>query len=453
MAAPPGSAKSTYVSVLFIAWYLANHPAHAVIAASHTSELAEKWGRRVRNSIAEHGLTLGLALRPDTAAAGRWACESGAEYLAAGVGQAILGYRGDLIVIDDPIRSKEDASSEVVRKSTWEWFSTDLKTRLKPGGRLVIISTRWHTEDLPGRLLREAEEGGEKWDTLILPAIAEQDDPIGREPGEYLWSDSDNYDYSSFLKREHETQSAMNWSALYQQRPAPETGDFFKLEWLKPYELMPERKTLRVYVGTDFAITRKGGDFTVFVVVGMDPARHLYLLDLYRKQEDPGVWVEDLLSLQRKWNPIAVAVEKGQIAGTVGPFLERRRQERKIPIFLRPFASKHDKSTRAQSIRGFMSLNGLYTNPKAQYYSAFVEELLSFPAGRHDDIVDALGLIGQLFDIVQPGNIVRPEANKYDPRRDPYRVVDSAEMLESVVRDPEFHLHTDDYDGPSFLTM
>ena len=189
VAMPPGSAKSTYTSVLFPAFFLANLPEASIISASHTSELAERWGRRVRNLVNEHTMTLGVGLRADTQAAGRWQLETGGEYYAVGVGQAVVGFRGDLIVLDDPVRSREEAYSEISRRNLWEWFNTELRTRLRPGGRIVLIMTRWHDDDLAGRLLAEAEKGGERWETLILPAVAEEDDPIGRKPGEWLWSD------------------------------------------------------------------------------------------------------------------------------------------------------------------------------------------------------------------------------------------------------------------------
>src|SRR5215831_4776274 len=177
---PPGSAKSTYGSILFPAWYLARHSNHAILAASHTVELAEKWGRRVRNSIEEHGPTLGLAIAADNAAAGRWALTSGAEYYAAGVGVGIAGFRADLAIIDDPVRSREDADSSLVREKTWDWFKSDLSTRMKPGGRIVLIQTRWHEDDLAGRLLQDMQKGGDRWDVLSLPAIATDGDALGR---------------------------------------------------------------------------------------------------------------------------------------------------------------------------------------------------------------------------------------------------------------------------------
>src|SRR5262249_21186255 len=158
-------------------------------------------------------------------AAGRWQLASGGEYLAAGVGQAILGFRADLAVVDDPIRSREAAMSETVRQTTWDWFATDVKTRLRPGGRVVVISTRWHEDDIVGRLL---SDDSETWRTIILPAEAEENDPLGRKVGEFLWDDDANYAYGEHLRREKKTQPSWNWSALFQQRPAPESGDLFQ---------------------------------------------------------------------------------------------------------------------------------------------------------------------------------------------------------------------------------
>jgi hypothetical protein len=143
---PPGSAKSTYSSILFPPWFLSRTPKASVLAASHTTELAEKWGRRVRNLASEHGPMLRLALSSDSQAAGRWALTSGGEYYAAGVGVGIAGFRAALAVIDDPVRSREDADSQTVRDRIWDWYKTDLLTRLRPNGRIVLIQTRWHED-------------------------------------------------------------------------------------------------------------------------------------------------------------------------------------------------------------------------------------------------------------------------------------------------------------------
>jgi hypothetical protein len=159
-------------------------------------------------------------------AAGRWELNNGGEYYAAGVGTAIVGFRANGALIDDPIRSREDADSQHVRDKIWDWYKSDFLTRLAPGGWVILIQTRWHEDDLAGRIIAEMEGGGERWDIVSLPAEAEAGDLLGREPGQWLWDDA--YGYGDFLRHEKATQPPRNWSALYQQCPAPETGDYFK---------------------------------------------------------------------------------------------------------------------------------------------------------------------------------------------------------------------------------
>jgi len=407
---PPGSAKSTYGSVLFPAWYLARHSDHALLAASHTTELAEKWGRRVRNSIEEHGPTLGLNIAPDNAAAGRWALSQGGEYYAAGVGVGIAGFRADLAIIDDPVRSREDADSALVREKTWDWFKSDLSTRLKPNGRIVLIQTRWHEDDLAGRLLQDMQKGGDRWDVLSLPAIATDGDALGREHGTILWDDA--YGYGNFLRHEQRTQSARNWSALYQQRPAPEEGTQFKAEWLKPYTTHPALDTLAVYGGSDYAVTSDGGDYTCHVVVGLDGDGRCYLLDLWRGQSSTDVWIREWCRLVREWKPLDWAEETGQITSGVGPFLEEQARRHKAYVNREQFPTRGDKAVRCQSIRGRMAIDGLYVPVSAPWYADFRAELLSFPAGRHDDQVDALGLVGQLLERMVSGRVPAKEEPK-----------------------------------------
>ena len=398
---PPGSAKSTYGSILFPAWFMAAAPGWSVLAASHTTELAEKWGRRVRNLIIENSATLGIGMCPDSTAAGRWALTSGGEYYAAGVGVGIAGFRADLAVIDDPIRSRQDADSELVRERTWDWYKSDLMTRLRPGGRVVLIQTRWHEDDLAGRALAEMERGGDKWIVLSLPAQAEATDPLGRQPGEFLWDD--DYGYAKFLVRQKVNQTARNWSALFQQRPVPDSGDYFKAEWLRPYDKAPHRDTLKVFGASDYAVTEGGGDYTVHIVVGIDPENRMYLLDLWRAQTASDKWIESFCDLVKFWKPIGWAEETGHIKAGLGPFINQRARARSAYVFRQQFPTRGDKSVRAQSIRGRMALDGLYVPTHAAWYADFRAELLSFPAGKHDDQCDALGLIGQLLDIMRPG--------------------------------------------------
>jgi hypothetical protein len=211
IAAPPGSAKSTYASVLFPAWYLCRHPDHQIICASHTAELSEKHARRARNLIMEHGTTLGVELADDSQSAGRWSLKSGGSVFAVGAGGAVVGQRADAVLIDDPLRGREEAHSDTAREKLYEWYISDLLTRLRPGGKICLISTRWHEDDLFGRL---AQSG--RYEIINLPAVAEDgDDSLGRNPGDYLWDSDPDYPYGEFLRAQREAQLPSNWSALF----------------------------------------------------------------------------------------------------------------------------------------------------------------------------------------------------------------------------------------------
>lgn len=409
---PPGSAKSTYASVLFPPWLMQKQPQANILAASHTTELAEKWGRRVRNIVNEHSIELGISPSPDSQAAGRWALTSGAEYYAAGVGTGIAGFRAKFGLIDDPIRSRQDADSELIRDRIWDWYINDFRTRLVPGAAEILIQTRWHEDDLAGRALNHS-----KWHVISLPALADdKHDPLGRDIGEPLWDD-DEYGYGDQLRELAKSTPARTWSALYQQRPAPEEGDYFKAEWLKPYtaQQKPAKSTLRVYGGSDYAVTADGGDYTVHAVVGLDPEGKPWLLDLWRKQTASDKWVEALADLILEHKPMGWAEEQGQIKSGVGPFLERRLRERRAYVAREQFPTRGDKAIRAQSMRSLMASEGLHVPIDAPWYADFRAELLSFPAGKHDDIVDALGLVGQLLDRMLAGTKPKPTEK---PKRD-----------------------------------
>lgn len=399
---PPGSAKSTYCSVLLPSWLTQRLPGKSVLAASHTTELAVRFGRRTRNLVVSHADLLGVELAPDSSAAGRWECTNGFTYYAAGVDTGIAGYRADLAIIDDPIRSRADAHSETMRERAWDWYKADLLPRMRPGSSIILVQTRWHEDDLAGRILAEDAKTGNHWTVVNIPAQAEANDPIGRSVGEFLWED-DSYGYSNVLRREKATQLPSVWSALYQQRPAPDEGTYFLAAWFKTTDRSPPLDKMRVYGGSDFAVTADGGDYTVHIVVGLDPQGRMYLLDLWRKQASSDRWIESMCDMIGKWHPIGWACETGQIKSSVGPFLLRRMRERKTHAAITDYPTRGDKAIRAQSIRARMAIEGLYANPHDHFYEAFRSELLSFPAGKHDDQVDAFGLIGQLLETMVYG--------------------------------------------------
>lgn len=407
---PPGSAKSTYATVVGPTHAMGANRGFKVINVSYGTELARKFGRRMRSIVRQQAFQLlfNTCLSSESSAADEWALENGSEFMGGGILSGITGNRADFIPIDDPIKGRQEADSEATRKSTIEAYQDDVLTRLKPGGSVMLTQTRWHQDDLAGSILPANYNGesgmiecrdGNTWEVICIPAECDRaDDPLGRKIGEYIWPEWFPEDHWSPFKRIPRT-----WSALYQQRPAPEEGDYFKTDWLKPYDKAPDKKTLRIYGGSDYAVTKEGGDFTVHVVVGLDPEGRMYLLDLWRKQAAADEWIEAFCDLVRTWKPIGWAEETGQIRAGVGPFLDRRQRERNAFVAREQFPTRGDKAVRAQSIRGRMALEGLYVPIAAPWYPGLRSELLSFPAGKHDDQVDALGLVGQLLDHMAHG--------------------------------------------------
>lgn len=412
---PPRHGKSMLASEFFPAWYLGRNPDHSVVMATYAQDLADDFGRKVKNQIEDHSFNEifeGVGLADDSKSVKRFHIEENSvvleggfehslkqrgSFYAVGVGGPLTGRGAHLLLIDDPVKNREDADSEIIRKKTKDWYTSTAYTRLMPGGRVVIIQTRWQEDDLSGWL--QAEHKHEGWDLLNLPAINAE--------GKALWPEQ--YDVAA-LNRIKLAIGARDWSALYQQEPSPETGNYFKAEWLRPYEKAPSRDTLRVYGGSDYAVTADGGDFTCHVVVGLDPEGRMYLLDLWRKQAASDVWVEAFCDMVLKWKPVGWAEEQGQIKSGVGPFLDRRQREKKAYVVRDQFPTRGDKAVRAQSIRGRMALEGLYVPVNASWYPDLRSELLSFPAGKHDDQIDALGLVGQLLDRMLLGS--RPSPTK-----------------------------------------
>ena len=406
---PPRHGKSLLSSENFPAWYLGRNPDHYVIAATYAQDLADDFGRKVRNQIADASFGLifpGVSLRSDSTAAKRFNVTSAQDaftttrdgaYYAVGVGGPLTGRGAHLLIIDDPVKNREEAESELTRKKTKDWYTSTAYTRLMPGGRIVIIQTRWHVDDLSGWLLRE--HGHENWDVVNLPAIGAN--------GQALWPEQ--YPVES-LEKIKMAIGPRDWSALYQQEPSPETGDYFKIEWIKSFHTPPPRQNMHIYGASDYAVTADGGDYTVHVIVGVDPDNRLYLLDMWRQQTASDEWVEAFCQLVLKWKPIAWAEETGQIKSGVGPFLFKRMLESNAMVHREQFPTRGDKAIRAQSIRGRMAMVGLYVAADAPFRTDLITEMMSFPVGVHDDQVDALGLAGQLIDKMMAGRV--PDAGQ-----------------------------------------
>ena len=396
---PPRHTKSELATRRFPAWYLGRHSNAQVISAAYNSELASDFGREVRNLVAHPTYSQifpGVGLSEDSQAANRWHLKSGGQYIAAGVGTAITGRGANLIIVDDPIKDRQEADSATTRARIWDWYRSVLYTRLMPGGSIVLIQTRWHDDDLAGRLLMEAEEGGDQWDIVELPALARAEDPLGRKEGEALWPEWYPEDRLIQIKS---VIGSRDWSALYQQEPQAEEGGFFLKDWFATVKEVPEG--LRIYGASDYATKDGEGDYTVHGVCGVDEADNMYVLDWWRGQTTSDVWVESFLDLVDKWKPLQWAEEAGQIRASLDPYISTRQRERRSYCVRTPFASRFDKRSRARAIQARMSSGKVYFMRGAPWLEELRMEMLRFDAGRNDDQVDVLSLMGRLLEDMQ----------------------------------------------------
>lgn len=426
---PPGSAKSTYSSIVFPTHVMGRFPGTQIITASYGSDLPRKWGRKGR-SIArqkQYQRIFDTALSGESAAADEWALANGSEYMSGGILSGLTGNRANGIIWDDLIKGREQADSDVFRNKTWDAYFEDFLTRKKPNAWEVGVTTRWHSDDIAGRILPENYNGesgwidcrdGNRWYVVCIPAEADRkDDILGREIGERIWPEWFGPDHFKPFKR-----NARTWNALYQQRPTPETGDFFSNDWFRPYThaQRPKRSTLEVYGGSDYATTKDGGDFTVHVVFGLDPEGGAWLLDIWRQQTTSDKWVEAWCDLVLKWKPIGWAEEMGQIKSGVGPFLDKEARKRKAYCAREAFSTNQGgKATRAQSFRGYAAQYGINVPTDLDQWPACKRELTTFPAGVHDDFVDACALVFQLLDRMTNGRL--PPKDEPDGPDDAYR--------------------------------
>jgi len=390
---PPGSAKSTYTSVLFPPYYMGRHPTTPILGVSNTTELAERFSRRARNlvSLPRYRNVFGFGCSQDTQAAGSWENEKGGEFFAAGIGSAIAGRRAGLGLIDDPVKSREEADSERVREKHWDWYLNDFLTRLLPNAPQIIIQTRWHEDDLSGRIL---EREANRWAILKLPMIALPNDPLGRQPGERLWPEWFTQDMVETAQKDIRA-----WNALYQQDPVPDEGDYFKRADLTDYDVLPEG--MHIYGASDYAVTEDGGDYTEHGIFGFDFNAGLYLLDWWRDQARPDVWIEKQCDLIATWKPLVWFGESGVIRKAVEPFLKKRMQERRTPCRLEWLPSIADKVARARAFQAKAAMGDVFLPTHASWKADLVSQLMKFPAGKYDDGVDVCSLVARGLEHVQ----------------------------------------------------
>ena len=391
---PPRHGKSELASRRFPAWYLGRYPSKQIIAASYNSDLASDFGREVRNIVDGHLYqnVFDVSLAPDSRAANRWHTNAGGSYVSAGVNTAITGRGAHIALIDDPLKDRQEADSLLVRDNVWKWYTSTLYTRLMPRGAIVLIQTRWHDDDLAGRLLNTP--GGDQWHVIELPAV--------NEAGQALWPEW--YPLPA-LDRIKEAIGPRDWSALYQQQPQPDEGTYFKREWFHFYDKLPA--TLRYYGASDYAVTEDGGDYTEHGIFGVDPTEDIYIADWWSGQTAADAWIDSKCDLILEWKPLLWGGEAGVIRKSIEPFMTKRMRERKAYCRIEWVPSVRDKPTRARSFQARASMGKVYL-PNTEDGHRLLDQLLRFPAGANDDAVDVCSLFGQLLDQVIPAMTEKP---------------------------------------------
>lgn len=410
ITAPPGSAKSTYTSE-FLPTHLFNRfPRFNLIGASNTATLAEDFSDRSLAIIEQHPSLMRFQLRRKSAPL--WTTRQGGRYRAAGVGAAIAGNRADGALIDDPIRSREDADSETLREKIWNWFISDLRTRLKPNAWIIVIMTRWHEDDLGGRLLTR-QKG--MWTVLNLPAQAwgpDKDtgvvpvDALGRKPGEWLWQD-DSYGYGGALqvvKAEYEQAGAMrDWSALYDCRPSAGEGTVFKIGQLDTLDEWPN-DIVELVRAWDLAATKKIGtanpDWTVGVLLGRRKNGTYVVLDVVRLRAEPE-GVEEAIVRTAKVDGKKVKIYLPQDPGAAGKAQVKYLAKQLAGYRVIAEPQTGDKATRAAPASAQVNI-GNVACVRGSWLAPFRDELGSFPSGMHDDQVDAFASAFSVVALKRP---------------------------------------------------
>lgn len=398
---PPRHGKSELTSKRFPAWFLGRNPDKQIITASYGATLAQGFGRDVRNIVASpefSALFPDIGVAADSSARDNWHTTKGGIYTAMGVGGGLTGKGAHVALIDDPIKDRQDAESPVIREAAWDWYRSVLRTRLMPGGAIVLVLTRWHPDDLAGRLLDEMENGtGESWEVLSLPAIADRaDDALGRSLGEALWPDVFPL---SELKNIERSIGPREWSALYQQQPTPGEGVLIKTAMLGVVDEAPVGGT--IVRRWDLAATRQMGtrdpDWTVGLKMSRAPDGRFYILDMVRFRGGPDE-VEAAIKATAEQDGRGVHVvipqDPGQAGVAQAQYLARLLARYRVTAV----RETGDKATRAAPFASQVNA-GNVSMVRAAWNRAFIEECASFPAGTHDDQVDAAS---GAFEIVCP---------------------------------------------------
>lgn len=387
IAMPPRHTKSETVTVRYAAYRLEQDPTLRIIIGAYNQKLANRFSRKIKRI-----LTGRIEFSKDCNAVEEWETIAGGGIRAVGVGGGVTGYGADLIIIDDPVKSRKQAESITYRENTWDWFNDDLYTRLEPGGQIILIQTRWHEDDLAGRLQKEMlEEEGEQWEIVSLPALAKENDPLGREVGEALCPE--RYDLAALLRRKRKL-GAYSFAALFQQRPIPSEGALFKYNWFKDKIVEPKQvpDNLRWARGYDLAVSQKtSADFTASFRCAFDKEGNLYIADGFCKRIEYPDQKKYVIARMKAEGRTEHGIEKALHGIALVQDLRRVQSIRGCSFKGIPVDG--DKYTRALPWAN-LAEEGKVFLVRGAWINKFLDELIVFTGkgDAHDDQVDAVSV-------------------------------------------------------------
>lgn len=418
---PPRHGKSEIISCYFPAWYLLRNPNHRVILASYQSSLAKQWSRRIRDLFIQYsGEYFDLAVNPDVRAADNFLID-GAEggLLAVGANGSITGRGADLLIIDDPIKNDREAFSPVMRDNLWNWFNATAFTRLEPNGIILVVMTRWHRDDLTGRLLMKNNVvsnpdlndinliiSPKKWVSVSLPMLADENDILGRKLGEPLWKERFDDEAIDDIRT---TLGAYWFNALYQQSPMSDSESRYKRKHFKYFtedidnyityeEDGSTNKYLKFecvkYVTVDLAITTgQKSDYTVAIVFALNRNKEVFVIEVIRNKLEGSEHLDMIIQINARWKPLLIGIEAVQYQAS----LIQTALKNGLPV--KSLHPNKDKFHRSLKILNLMENKKVFFSANATWLTDFEEELLDFPDGKHDDQADAFAYIANFVEL------------------------------------------------------
>ena len=407
----PRHTKSEFASYLLPSWMIGKNPKLKIIQATHTTELAVRFGRKAKNLIdsQEYQKIFQTKLREDSKAAGRWETNEGGEYFAAGVGGSITGRGADLLIIDDP-HSEQDALNTNALERTWEWYTSGPRQRLQPGGVIVVVMTRWNTKDLTGKLINAQKEmKADQWEVIEFPAILPNDKPLWPE----YWKLEELEGVKASL-------AIGKWNAQYQQNPTAEEGSIIKREWWQLWDKdLPSLYHVIQSYDTAF-LKKETADYSAITTWGVfypteDSGPNLILLDVVKDRFEFPELRRVALEQYNYWKPESVIVE-GKASGMPLTF-ELRKQG--IPVINYTPSRGNDKHARVNAVAPLFESGQIWATDD-KFSEEVIEECAAFPYGDHDDLVDSMTQAVMRFR--QGGFIEHPDDEPDNPLPQQQRV-------------------------------